>query len=279
MKDPLRRMIRVESSEVPVSVVIPCYGCAQTIRRAVESVVRQTVRPLEVILVDDNSGDDTARVLGQIQEECSKWVRIVRLPKNHGAAGARNVGWELARGKYVAFLDADDSWLPEKIERQFAFMEAHPEFVLSGHLSTHGGPAQFAPAPHHRIVTRLWVLFTNPMVTPSFMVRRTAASRFDESRRHMEDHQFLQELVFSGAAVARLEETLARIHKAAFGEGGLSAELWAMERGELNNYAALRRAGRIGWLVYVLLVFFSLAKFCRRVVLTRLALRPTPNDG
>jgi glycosyltransferase involved in cell wall biosynthesis len=263
---------------VPVSVVIPCYRCAQTIRRAVESIVGQTVRPLEVILVDDDSGDDTARVLGQIQEELGKWVRIVRLPKNRGAAGARNFGWEVAKGEYVAFLDADDSWLPEKIERQFSFMETHPEFVLSGHLSTYGSPAQCSPDPHHRIVTKLWVLFTNPMVTPSFMVRRTAASRFDETRRHMEDHQFLQELVFSGAGVARLEETLARIHKAAFGEGGLSAELWAMERGELNNYASLRRAGRIGWLVYVLLIVLSLAKFCRRVVLTRLVQRPVPND-
>jgi glycosyltransferase involved in cell wall biosynthesis len=264
---------------VPVSVVIPCYRCAQTIRRAVESVVRQTVRPLEVILVDDESGDDTARVMGQIQQEFGKWVRVVRLPKNCGAAVARNFGWEAAMGRYVAFLDADDSWLPRKIERQFAFMEAHPEFVLSGHLATYGGSEQCASDLPHRIVTRRWVLFTNPMVTPSFMVRRTAANRFDASRRHMEDHQFIQELVFSGAGVARLEETLARVHKAAFGEGGLSGELRAMECGELNNYASLRRAGRIGWLVYVLLVLFSLAKFCRRVVLTRLVKRPAPNDG
>ncbi len=257
-----------------VSAVIPCYRCAPTIRRAVESVASQTVKPLELILVNDGSADDTAAELRRLQSELGDWIRIVSLEKNRGPAGARNAGWDLARGKYVAFLDADDTWLPTKIERQLAFMEAHPEFVLSGHRVTYGGPGQSAADPRHRIVSRLWVLLTNPMVTPSFMIRRTAAGRFDESRRHMEDHQFLQELVFSRAGVARLEETLARIHKAAFGEAGLSAELWAMECGELDNYASLRRSGRIGWVVYVLLLLYSLAKFCRRVLLTQLVHRP-----
>src|SRR5437879_2701049 len=151
-----------------VSAVVPCYRCAPTIRRAVESVARQTVRPFELILVDDASADSTAAELSRLKCELGDWVRIVSLDENRGAAGARNAGWELARGKYVAFLDADDTWLPTKIERQLAFMEAHPEFVLSGHRVTYGGPGQSAADPRHRIVSRLWVLLTNPMVTPSF---------------------------------------------------------------------------------------------------------------
>lgn len=259
-----------------VSVVIPCYRCAPTIRRAVESVADQSVKPLELILVDDGNRDNSGAELSRLRSELGDWIRIVSLGKNRGPAGARNAGWDLARGKYVAFLDADDTWLPTKIERQFAFMEAHPEFVLSGHLARYEGREKRAREPrkfHYQIISRLRVLFTNPMVTPSFMIKRAASARFDESRRHMEDHRFIQELVFSGAGVARLEEALTCIHKAAFGEGGLSAELSAMERGELDNYRSLRRAGRIGWFAYVLLMLYSLAKFCRRVVLTRLARR------
>src|SRR5207245_2440853 len=151
-------------------VVIPCYRCGQTIRRAVESVVGQTVRPLEVILVDDDSGDDTARVLGQIQEEFGKWVRILRLPKNRGAAGARNFGWEAAKGKYVAFLDADDSWLPTKIEHQLSFMESHPEFALTGHLAPYFDESDTPPyvrqasGTPYRALSKLWVLLRNPIV-------------------------------------------------------------------------------------------------------------------
>ena len=90
----------------------------------------------------------------------------------------------------------------------------------------------------------------------------------------MEDHRLLQELVYSGARIARLDEPLAQIHKAAFGAGGLSAQLWSMERSELDNYRALRRGGHLGALQHGALACYSLAKFARRcaiVALRRLA--------
>lgn len=261
-----------------VSAVIPCYRCAATIRRAALSVASQTARPLELILVDDGSGDDTSRVLHQLREELgSDWTRIATLPANAGAASARNAGWDCARGDYVAFLDADDSWLPHKLERQLAFMRAHPEFALSGHLAHYGEDVRAGDARctgRFRELSRLSVLLKNPMVTPSFVVRRDAALRFAPGARHMEDHRLLQEALFSGLRVARLEEVLALIHKAPYGAAGLSAQLWPMEQGELENYRALRRAGRIGVPAHALLSAISLAKFCRRlawVALRRLA--------
>jgi hypothetical protein len=119
-------------------------------------------------------------------------------------------------------------------------------------------------------ITRWSVLLRNPMVTPSIMVRRAVAQRFDEGSRHMEDHRFLQAVAFSGARIARLEEPLARIHKAAFGAGGLSAELWPMERADLDNYRALRRAGHVGAVLHAFLVCYSLAKYVRRRALVAL---------
>ena len=244
------------------------------------SVAAQTLRPVELILVDDGNRDETPQVLAGLRDELgAAWVRIITLERNAGAASARNAGWDNARGEFVAFLDADDSWLPQKLERQIAFMRAHGEFALTGHLAHYGegiqeGDAHESPG-RFRELSRGAVLLKNPMVTPSFIVRRALALRFAGGARHMEDHRLLQEALFSGLRVARLEEVLALVHKPAFGAGGLSAQLWPMERGELENYRALRLAGHIGGPTHAFLAAYSLAKFCRRaawVGLRRLAL-------
>ena len=253
-------------SIAPISVVIPCYRCAGTVRRAVASVASQTVRPLELILVEDDSQDDTLPTLRALEFELRPWARVIALEENVGAGAARNAGWDVAQGEYVAFLDADDSWLPEKIESQFAFMSAHPEFQITGHRARYGC-GRDKSSGEFTVITPLRVLLHNPMVTPSLMTKRDLALRFPSTGRHMEDHRFLQEAVFSGVGVARMEAVLGVIHKPAFGATGLSADLWAMERAELANYAALRRAGRIGALPHVLLGMYSFSKFCRRVAI------------
>jgi glycosyltransferase involved in cell wall biosynthesis len=243
-------------------------------------VAAQTLRPVELILVDDGNHDDTPRVLGTLREQLgAAWLRIVALERNAGSAAARNAGWDSARGEYVAFLDADDSWLPRKLERQVAFMRRHPEFALTGHLAHYGDRIEDGAGResrgHFRELSRASVLLKNPMVTPSFMVRRELGLRFAAGARHMEDHRLLQEAVFSRLRIARLEEVLALVHKPAFGAAGLSAQLWRMEQGELENYRVLRRAGHISAPTHAFLATYSLAKFCRRaawVGLRRLAL-------
>jgi glycosyltransferase involved in cell wall biosynthesis len=254
-----------------VSAVIPCYRCDDTIARAVQSVFDQTRRPFELVLVDDGNDVGTSRWLRELEARHSGWIRLVRLQHNAGVSAARNAGWNAARGKYVAFLDADDTWLPQKIERQCAFMEAHAEIVLTGHLD-HG--ARRAPLPgdgrEYRMLSRFWVTLGNPFAPSSFMARRDLGLRFSEERRHMEDHRFVQQLVFAGRAVARLETRLGVMHKPVFGHSGLSAQLWAMERAELRNYADLRRERHLGFATYWLLLGYSLLKFARRVMLSRL---------
>lgn len=88
--------------EIPVTVVIPCFCCASTIKRAVDSVAQQTQKPAEVILVDDASGDNTLEVLHKIANQYSGWVKVIGLINNQGAANARNVGWDAAAQPYIA---------------------------------------------------------------------------------------------------------------------------------------------------------------------------------
>ncbi len=101
-----------------VSVIIPYYRASQTIARAVESVLAQTFRPYEILIVDDGSPDDAA---GATREFGSS-VTLIRKP-NGGAASARNLGIEHAKGEWIAFLDADDYWEPTKLELQLSFSE------------------------------------------------------------------------------------------------------------------------------------------------------------
>ena len=103
-----------------VSVVIPAYNCAATIGRAIGSVLEQGV-DLEILVIDDCSGDDTARVAESYGDHPE--VFCYRNEKNEGAAKSRNRGVQLARGRYVAFLDADDWWESGKLKKQLAMLE------------------------------------------------------------------------------------------------------------------------------------------------------------
>ena len=101
-----------------VSVVIPAYNREKTIKDTVDSVLRQTYLPNEIIVVDDGSTDNTRDVVQEIAENCSSVKIIYCDQKNAGAQKARNKGIELAAGEWIAFLDSDDLWVSDKLEQQ-----------------------------------------------------------------------------------------------------------------------------------------------------------------
>lgn len=105
-----------------ISVIIPGYNAGAWIRRAIESVLNQTVRPAEVIVVDDGSTDDTALLV----QDYGVLVRYIR-QQNAGPSAARNLGASRAESEWIAFLDADDEWLRYKMERQLSVMREHPD--------------------------------------------------------------------------------------------------------------------------------------------------------
>lgn len=109
-------------SNPTVSVVMPSYNAARFILPSVASVVAQTFEDWELLIVDDASHDDTVELVRAHYQYDSR-VRLIVLAKNQGAAVARNTAIEAARGRYIAFLDCDDQWLPEKLEVQLQFME------------------------------------------------------------------------------------------------------------------------------------------------------------
>jgi glycosyltransferase involved in cell wall biosynthesis len=105
-----------------ISCIIPVYNGERYLGEAIDSILAQTSRPLEIIVVDDGSTDGTAEVAAGYGDRLS-YVR----QNNAGPAAARNLGLNLAQGEFVAFLDADDLWHPEKLRRQMARFQARPE--------------------------------------------------------------------------------------------------------------------------------------------------------
>jgi glycosyltransferase involved in cell wall biosynthesis len=121
------------NGEPVVSVIICFFNAQRFLRQAVQSVFAQTLENWELILVDDGSRDRGLEVAREALAQRPDRVRIIEHPgrENRGISASRNLGLHEARGRYVAFLDADDVWLPEKLERQVAQLEAHPEVAMT----------------------------------------------------------------------------------------------------------------------------------------------------
>ena len=182
-----------------VSVVCPAYNCAKFIKPALESVFAQSYRPIEVIVVDDGSTDSTPELIKSYRD-----VFYLR-QANLGPSAARNSGIRAARAEYVAFLDLDDLWIPEKLSDQVAALEACPEAGLAFSdmrvFSSRGGEdltmfqkyrltAEYFG--HERVVDRpvAKLVTMNFIPTSSVVVRKTAltqAGGFDEQFRKSED--------------------------------------------------------------------------------------------
>lgn len=103
-----------------VSIIMPTYNCGRFIRESIDSVLAQTYEYWELLIIDDCSTDETERIVGAYSDPR---IRYMRNERNMGAALTRNHGLREAQGKYIAFLDSDDLWLPTKLERQIAFMK------------------------------------------------------------------------------------------------------------------------------------------------------------
>jgi glycosyltransferase involved in cell wall biosynthesis len=252
---------------VDVSVVVPCYCCVGTIERAVESVALQSCRPLELILVNDASPDQTAECLQRLKECYPEWVVVVNLTANVGAGEARNAGWDRAKGRYVAFLDADDSWHERKLEWQCAYMDLHPEIALTGHAHVIGSAAaEILNFDGKSASISKWdLLISNRFVTPSVMLRREMTQRFRQGRRHMEDHLLWMELACAGQGLARLDAPLVTVHKPLVGVSGLSSHIWSMSQADWGNYGLLFRSGFLRLHELALIWVWVTLKFTRRM--------------
>ncbi len=190
-----------------ISVVIPCYNGQAYIGQAIESALAQTAPPREVLVIDDGSTDDSAAVIDRYTSGSgSGQVRLIR-QANAGESRARNVGIEQATGQYVAFLDADDIWLPKKNAQQLEAFDRYPDAVgvhtRSFNFQQDLNDLNRAETERTMDDPSVEDLILYHYVTPSAaMVRRDVlidhGLRFDENVRHSEDMLFFADVRLAG---------------------------------------------------------------------------------
>lgn len=186
-----------------ISVIVPAYRASGTIGRALDSIVGQTHRPDEIIVVDDGSPDDIGAAVERWRsgDNATRGVPVqLRRKTNGGAASARNHGIDHSTGELIAFLDADDFWMPTKLERQLAVLNQHPEVALLASDFWTDEPRRglhqqvFVIPPEFRDkVLRMngadILRVVRCISTPTVMLRRSVLGedRFDASLRTAED--------------------------------------------------------------------------------------------
>lgn len=173
-----------------VTVLMPVRNGAAHVRAAVDSVLAQTFADFELLVVDDGSTDDTVAILQSVGDPR---LRVERNPSNVGVARSLNRGLDLARGAYVARMDADDLSRSDRLQRQVEFMDAHPGLAVSGMWMRFFGDEM--PVVERKPVgaahVKAYLTFTNPLCHPSVILRKSMmdahALRYDPSFGRSED--------------------------------------------------------------------------------------------
>ena len=214
-----------------VSVIIPAYNSGATLRAALQSLADQTFRDYDAAVVDDGSTDDTADIV--LRE--FPWVRLVR-QANAGPAAARNRGAGLAQGEWLAFLDADDAWLPWRLEFQLQLAAQFPDVVLwcgrtlpmdaplPARPAGAGAAAASAQLPEPSFLHLADFAVRNPIATTTVLLKRSAFAQqvggFDERFRGPEDYDLWMRVAAVGR-VAAVDAVVARYRE---GAGSLSMD-------------------------------------------------------
>lgn len=255
----------------PISVIIPCYQCKETIVGAVDSILNQTLLPSEILLIDDHAGDGTLEILLGLEKTYPNLIKVISMPANGGPGLARNAGWLAASHPWLAFLDADDVWHLQKLEIQWAWLQAHPDIDLCGHLSklavmqadrhkTIDQPVQASTIKKDRLI------FSNQFATRTVMIRRDLPFKFGD-KKVSEDYLLWLEVLHAGYKVCRIESFLAFSLKPEFSLGGYSGQLWLQEKRELNALKKLQQKGYISWLKLMPAMIYSYLKYLRRALI------------
>lgn len=208
-----------------VSVITPAFNAARFIRQTIESVRAQIYPRWEMIIADDCSRDNTCEIVESLARQDGR-IRLIRLANNHGPALARNCALGAAKGRYIAFLDSDDLWLPEKLEHQVAFMKerdvafSYTQYRLMSEKGDKVGKLVSCPPS-----LNYWGLLKNTagLGCLTVMIDRKKTGPFKMVNFRPEDFILWLHLLKFGFTAYGLQEDLARYRHV---EGSDSSNVW-----------------------------------------------------
>lgn len=254
-----------------VSIIIPLYNGAQTIKRTLDSIKSQTYKQFEIIIVNDGSTDDGPRIVENYKKENDHLDITLVNKENNGVSSARNAGMKVSKGDFIAFLDSDDMWLPMKLERQLNVLQKDdsidflasilfdPKKEMSGQL---------------REISLKNLVFKNHFQPSTVLIKRKVyetVGLFNEFQRFAEEGNYFMRVASQFRCFLLYERLIVYGDgKSGFGESGLSANLLEMERGELMNLRFAYACNFINWYIFAVASIYSLMKYVRRVVIVKL---------
>jgi glycosyltransferase involved in cell wall biosynthesis len=236
-------MVESMTGQPDISVVMAVHNAAHVVAQAIESILHQTFGNFEFIIIDDGSADSSGKILREYARLDGR-IQIHSQP-NQGLIASLNRGCRMAKGRYVARMDADDISFPARFEKQFRFLEAHPEIGVLGtwiqDVDKNGTPTIAWPVPSDPVVVRWFLFFGNCIAHPSVMMRRDLLERMGYYRPdavHVEDYD-LWVRAAEVTALANLPEVLVQYRVS---EESVSAR---NEQAQKQRAAALGAKGKI----------------------------------
>lgn len=240
-----------------VSVIIPCYNSRQTIAKAIDSVLSQSYPIHEIICVDDCSKDGTAELISRDYKDVTVIVNYV----NSGPSFSRNLGIKASTGDYIAFLDSDDFWLPEKTSIQMRFIERYGLSFIGSSVFI-DGESVISHNNSFLIISKKKLLLKNYFPTPTVIMKKENYF-FDEKMKYSEDYSLWLTISSDRKKMGFVSMPLVGLGKASYGASGLSSNLLKMESGELS---AIYQSLNSNILLSMPYLLFSLLKFFKRVL-------------
>jgi glycosyltransferase involved in cell wall biosynthesis len=253
-----------------ISVIIPMYNAENTIAAALNSISKQTEGKFEVIVVNDGSTDSSlAEVYAFKKAHPESYMTIIDKP-HEGVSATRNIGLRIATGNYIAFLDADDEWHPEKTIKQLAVLNEKPYADVVGCL--HTAPAKRKPTKNFALLKPIAskdMLFKNFFQTSTILMKRKVfegTGYFERSVSYGEERRYLLQASTTFSCVLMNENLINYGNgKRGFGQSGLSGNIVQMEIGELKNLVYAYKVLGMPLLTCCNAIIFSLIKFMRRL--------------
>ncbi len=223
---------------IKFSIIIPAYNAAKFIERALDSVRKQSYGNYEVFVINDGSVDDTEQIIGQYKDKYPKFSINYFSQESKGAGGARNKGIYNANGDYIAFLDADDCWYSEKLEKVSNFLIEHPAIDVLCHDEIEiRDDGKKRLLNYGRVKENAYedLLFNgNKLSTSATVVRRGLAQGiggFSDNFKNAEDYDFWLRLAKAGAKFAHLSEFLGEYYRV---DGSLTSNIEDNSHNYLN---------------------------------------------
>lgn len=260
-----------------ISVVIPYYRALITIEGTLQSLLRQTYEDFEIILVNDCSPDDPSSVIARytvLFANRNVEFRYFYLNQNAGPSKARNLGWSLAKGDYIGFLDSDDFWHPKKLEFCSSYLKTginmlvHDCAILNADICFDEIKYDYNRDMFYCRQMYKWEWFVkNQAVTPAVIVKRGITTRFNESMKYSEDYDLWLRIVFgSGNVVKVVGMPLTFLGKPFMAGGGLSSNIYKMRLGEIKFFVTFCFRNPLYLPLMPLLVTYSILKHIKLVL-------------